>query len=183
MNRQELISPAYKANRILIAGFIGISANTVALKLAPLFHVDPGAGGLLQLLLLYASRTLPWIVPFMHSLGLTKPPSLIGYLWFHYLTGLGMIALYFYGIAWWLPGPRWWRGTLFSIFPWLINSAIVLPQLGQGFAGLKTLAPSGVLYFFFANWICFVVAAICCPAEDRILPSELQKAGLAGASE
>ena len=146
---------------------VGISANTIALKLAPFFHIDPGAGGLLQLMLLCVGRWLPWALPGAHSLGLTKPPSLFGFLWYHYATGLGMILLYFYAFSSWLPGPRWWRATLFSLFPWLVNSAIVLPLLGKGFAGLRALPLSGILYFFFANWLFVVVAALCYRDETR----------------
>ena len=48
-----------------------------------------------------------------------------------------------------------WTGThecsVFSLLPWVINSLIVLPALGQGVFGYRTRPPSGIAYFFVAN--------------------------------
>lgn len=154
--------PAFRPGILgmLAAGLVGISVNTIVLKAATLLYIHPGGGALLQLMLLYAQRWSPWLLPALHALGLTKTPSLFGFLWYHYATGLGMILLYFYVFSTRLPGPRWWRATLFSFLPWLINSAIVLPQLGEGFAGLRVLPCSDALYFFFANWLFVVSSAV-----------------------
>lgn len=149
------------------AGLVGITINTMVLKAAPLLHIHPGAGGLLQLMLLCTQRWAPSLIPALHALGLTKPPSTVGFLWYHYATGLGMILLYFYVFSPRLPGPRWWRATLFSLFPWLVNSAIVLPLLGEGFAGLRVLSWSGALYFFFANWLFVMVSDVSYQGRTR----------------
>lgn len=95
----------------------------------------------------------------MHSLGLRKPPSLAGFLWFHYVTGMAAILVYFYLFAKHVRGARWWRATVFALLFWLINAGLVLPQLGEAFAGIRAVSPSGVLYFCFANWVFVVVSA------------------------
>ncbi len=38
-----------RAGYACLAGLMGITINTAMLKLAPLIHIDPGSGGLLQL--------------------------------------------------------------------------------------------------------------------------------------
>lgn len=141
-----------------LAGLIGITINTVVLKMAPLLRIHPGSGGLLQLFLLYAARWAPAILPVAHRVGLQKPPTLFGFLWFHYITGLAMILIYFFIFARYIHGPRLLKATIFSILVWLVNAAFVLPQLGEGFAGIYNVPLSGVVYFFVANWI-FVAAS------------------------
>lgn len=154
--------PPYRPGLLgmLAAGLIGITVNTGILESAPLLHIHPGSGGLLQLLLLYAQRFAPWSLNALHSLGLRKPPSLAGFLWFHYVTGMAAILVYFYLFAKHVRGARWWRATVFALLFWLINAGVVLPQLGQGFAGIRAVSTSGVLYFFFANWMFVVVSAL-----------------------
>lgn len=157
------------------AGFLGITANTVVLKAAPFMHIYPGAGGLLQLILLYTHRFAPSLLPALETVGLTNPPSTAGFLWFHFATGLGMIFLYFYLFFPRLPRPNWWSATLFSLFPWLLNSVVVLPLLGQGFAGLRVLRWSGALYFFFANWLFVYVSSISYTGSIRGTCVEIHK--------
>lgn len=146
---------------MIAAGSVGITVNTLVLQAAPLFHVNPGKGGLLQLLLHGIDKWLHPLTPALNMLGLRSPPSLAGFLWFHYITGLGMILLYFYFASPRLSGPQWWRATQFSLLPWLMNAGVVLPMLGQGFAGMNRLSFAGALYFFIANWIFVVVSALC----------------------
>ena len=50
------------------------------------------------------------------------------------------------------PGRGLLKGSVFSLLPWSINSLIVLPALGQGVFGYRTLPLSGIAYFFVANW-------------------------------
>jgi hypothetical protein len=145
---------------MLAAGLLGITINTAILKAAPLLHIHPGAGGLLQLVLLYAHKFAPASLNALQHLGLSKPPSLAGYLWFHYASGLAAILFYFYVFDRYMPGPRWLRATAFASLFWLVNAGFVLPQLGQGFAGDRVVSLSGMLYFFVANWIFVAVSAL-----------------------
>ena len=150
-----------------LAGLGGITANTVMLQLAPVLHLHPGSGGVLQLALRFASRWAPSSLAVLHSMGLTKPPSLFGFLWFHYATGLAMIVFYFYVFGRCVHGPWMLRSTLFALIIWLINSGIVYPMLGEGFAGRKMIPATGILYFFIANWLFVAISAL----VYRSLPS------------
>ena len=143
-----------------LAGLGGITANTAMLQLAPLLRVHPGSGGVLQLALRFASRWVPSSLAVLHSMGLTKPPTLFGFLWFHYATGLVMIVFYFYVFARHEHGSWTWRSAFFSVIIWFVNSAIVYPMLGEGFAGAKLIPISGVLYFFIANWLFVAISAL-----------------------
>ncbi len=64
-------------------------------------------------MLRYATRWAPWTLVALHRVGVEKPPTLFGFLWFHYLTGMLMILFYFYVVSRYLPGP-WWRKQLSS---------------------------------------------------------------------
>ncbi len=158
-----------RAAYAFLAGLLGITVNTAMLKLAPLIHIDPGSGGLLKLLLRYATRWAPWSLAALHRVGVEKPPTLFAFLWFHYLTGMFMILFYFYVVSRYLPGPWWRKATISAVLLWIVNAAFVLPQLGQGFAGIHKIPASGILYFFAANWLLFVVSAL---AFDHWFPSE-----------
>ena len=71
-----------------------------------------------------------------------------------------MILFYFYVFSRYVPGPCWRKATTFSLLLWAVNSAFVLPQLGEGFAGIHEVPISGVLYFFVANWLFIVISAM-----------------------
>lgn len=154
--RQRRTAPSIP--RILGAALLGISANTLLLQLAPRFGVRPGSGGLLRLILSYAKHWAPWALPWMRRLGLSRPPSFAGALWFHYATGVGMLLAYFLLLAPRMTGSRWTNATLFALFVWLLNAAVILPLLGQGFAGLHKISAVGAAYFFLANWAFVLVA-------------------------
>lgn len=140
----------------LLAGTAAITVNTLALKAAkPVFHVAAESGGLLRLnvrLLGPLLRRLG-VVSWWQQAGLPGPPSLPFWLGFHYLTGFAMVLLYAYLVAPLLIGPGLWKGTLFSLLPWMLNGFVVLPLLGQGLLGIRVLSLEGILYFFVANWL------------------------------
>lgn len=69
-----------------------------------------------------------------------------------------MLLTYFLLLAPRMTGSRWINATVFAVFVWLLNAALVLPLLGQGFAGLKKISAIGVAYFFLANWAFVLVA-------------------------
>lgn len=52
-----------------------------------------------------------------------------------------------------LPGGGLLTGSLFSLLPWVVNSFVILPLLGQGILGIHRLTVPGIIYFFFANWV------------------------------
>jgi len=128
----------------LLIGLIAITVNTIVLKAAPLFHITAENGGLLKLILLH---TRDYFSPGM----LLYFKTTLSWLLFHYLTGFSMVLIYLYIFEPVLPGKGWLKGSLFSLFPWLINGLIVLPLLGQGMLGIHQLSNAGITYFFIAN--------------------------------
>ena len=40
-----------------------------------------------------------------------------------------------------LHGKPWWKGLLYAAGAWVANALIVLPWLGEGIAGSRTLGP------------------------------------------
>lgn len=135
-----------KLRNSLCAGFVAITVNTILLKAASLFLIAAESGGLLKLIILHAKQYLP-----SNVLLLTKTTGF--WLLFHYMTGFAMVLIYLYVFEKMLPGKGWVKGSLFSLVPWIINGCIVLPLLGQGFAGIQALPLSGIIYFFITNLI------------------------------
>lgn len=136
-----------------LAGVVAISVNTAMLKAAAPLGILAESGGLLRLFvsLLRGPAEALGITVLWTSVGLPPPASLIFWLAFHYATGFGMVCLYVL-LEPRLPGRGLLKGSLFSLLPWLINGLIVLPALGQGVFGYRTLPLSGIAYFFVANW-------------------------------
>jgi len=54
----------------------------------------------------------------------------------HFAVGLVLAVVYAAVAEPRLVGPGWWRGMLFSLVPWLLSVAVILPVLGGGFLGL-----------------------------------------------
>jgi len=133
-----------KLQRGLLAGLVAITVHTVLLKLAPLMTIEAESGGLLKLVILQVNPYLSVsVISFFHTT--------VFWIFFHYLTGFTMVVLYMYVLEPVLPGKILLKGSLFSLFPWLINGMIVLPLLGQGIFGYHKLPLSGMIYFFIAN--------------------------------
>ena len=130
----------------LMAGFIAITVNTILLKAAALFNITAESGGLLKLLLI---NTRNYFSPDIFSYFKTT----LFWISFHYLTGFSMVLIYLHIFEPILPGKGWLKGSLFSLFPWIINGLIVLPILGQGILGIHQLSAAGIAYFFIANWM------------------------------
>lgn len=130
----------------LLAGFIAITINTIALKAAPMFGIMAEGGGLLKLVIMQ-------VKPYVSTSTITFFQTTAFWILFHYLTGFAMTILYMYVLEPLLSGKALLSGTLFSFIPWLINGLIVLPILGQGVFGYHKLPLSGIVYFFFANWL------------------------------
>ena len=129
-----------------LAGLIAITANTILLKAAPALHIQAESGGLLKLILLHTQDY------FSQGMFVYFKTTLF-WLLFHYLTGFTMVLIYLYIFEPVLPGKGWLKGSLFSLFPWLINGLIVLPLLSQGMLGIHQLSMAGIIYFFIVNWL------------------------------
>lgn len=79
---------------------------------------------------------------------------------FHVLVGLLMALAYAWAVEPVLTSPSWVRGLAYAAAAWLLNSAIVLPLIGEGFAGSRHLALSGMIGFAVAHTFFFVLLAI-----------------------
>jgi lysylphosphatidylglycerol synthetase-like protein (DUF2156 family) len=131
----------------IVAGVLAGFANTTMLIVADRFHVMTARGGLLTLLL-----------------KLIGPPTpLIAMTWgfqqfFHLLVAIVMAAVY----AVTLGGVRYAvlvKGLAAAAVVWLINACVVLPLIGQGFAGHRVLTPFGMCVFAVAHTAFFVLNA------------------------
>lgn len=139
----------------LLAGIVAITASTIVLKAAAPLGIVAESGGLLRLHVQHLAPMLRQfgVAGWWTSHGLPGPASLPFWLAFHYATGFVMVLLYTALLERALPGTGVLKGSLFSLIPWLINSLIVLPMLGEGAFGSRALSASGMSYFFMANWL------------------------------
>jgi hypothetical protein len=151
-----------KAKAALLAGLLAVAANTVVLKSAALFHIEAESGGLLRLLRQTLGPTSNQIglTAIWSGFGLPLPGSLPFWIAFHFGMGIGMAVFYALALEPYLPGPGWVKGAIFSLLPWLLNSAVVMPLLGKGFAAHDALTVGGMVYFFFANGLYGVLVGV-----------------------
>lgn len=118
------------ATSAIVAGILGTVAMTTLMYLAPLM-------GLPKMDLLYA-------------LGSAFPLSLSPYLMggmVHLIIGVGLAMGYAVLADPWLPGPRWARGALYSILPWVLG----LVALGPLLMATQTLLNSSPVAVHAAN--------------------------------
>lgn len=148
----------------LTAGTIAISVNTGLLKAADWMHVDIGHGGLLELVRemierLADSDSAPAARRLLSLPVFATPSFKIG---FHAVIGL-LMALFYTRVMEPLLLPQrlapWVKGSVYALLLWMANAAIVLPALGQGFAGSRALSIGGLLYFAFAHTVFFLILA------------------------
>lgn len=152
---REVLQGCARVRAMVFSALMAITVNTVLLKTAPLMGIKVGAGGLFGLLRNYFGETFSdlGLSAMWSAAALPQPGTLMFYIFFHSLIGFMMAALYVYVIEKYLAGPGWRKGAVFAMLPWLINSIIVLPLLGKGFAGSNVLDGVGLVYFFIANGV------------------------------
>lgn len=146
--------------RALLAGMIALAVNFLLLSLADRLGIVTARGGFQRLVKL-------WTGPALHVLGIDRAwaalhlPDPNGALFtngFKVAVGLAMVVIYL-RIKPFLPGSALEKGLVYAALVWLINAAIVLPALGQGFAGVRTLSVIGIVAFAIAHTAFFVVLA------------------------
>jgi hypothetical protein len=132
----------------LAAGTLAILLNSAVLASADLVHLPTAHGGLLRLLVVLTG-------------GIIHPPTdSVFQFGFHIGVGLLMTMFYVYALDRRLPGSPWMRGLIYALLVWLANAAIVLPILGEGFAGSRDLTIAGIVWFACAHTLFFVAAAL-----------------------
>lgn len=130
------------------------------LGLASYFGIDTAGGAFQRLVKLW---TTPLFVAggvdiLWSRLQLPDPASTLFMSAFKVSAGL-LMAFVYAAIEPGLPG-RWWaKGLIYAMLIWLINASIVLPLLGEGFAGWRSLTPTGMVAFAFAHTSFFLVLA------------------------
>ena len=147
----------------LTAGAIAIVVNTLLLKAADWMHVDIGHGGLLELVHRMIVEGVAALDPALTRQAgfkqvLVAPSFKIG---FHAAVGL-LMALFYTGVLEPQVPQRLspaLKGFAYALLLWVANAAIVLPALGQGFAGCRVLHIGGMLYFAFAHTAFFLILA------------------------
>ena len=142
-----------KFKAIFYAATIAIIINIMILKSAPIFHINAAAGGLFGLLhhLLGSSFHEYGISIFWASTILPQPGTLGFFILFHMFIGVIMSLIYAFILEKHLIGSGWQKGITFALIIWIINSIIIMPLLGKGFAASNVLNITGMIYFFIAN--------------------------------
>ena len=146
----------------LLAGAIAIGINTAALAAADWIPLVTARGGLLKLLTIYVGPTLSrvGVGSAWAALGLPAPGGTPFQLGFHVVVGLAMALLYGVVLEALLPGRPWVKGVLYAAVVWIANALIILPWLGEGFAGSRNLGALGMAYFAAAHTVFFVLLAV-----------------------
>lgn len=146
----------------LEAGAVAIILNIAALKLADVIALPTAHGGLLRLI-------SPWLVGPLNGLGLISlwqraggplPSSALFQMGFHFVVGLAMAVVYAFAIEPLLGGRAIVKGLVYAAAVWLMNSAVVLPLTGEGFAGGEHLSLAGMAWFAAAHTLFFVMLAV-----------------------
>jgi hypothetical protein len=137
---------ASRLEAALIAGAVAIALNTAALAAADLLPLATARGGLLRLL--------------SNVTGVHAPSGFLFQTAFHIGVGLAMGVVYAFALEPILPGPAWFRGFVYGLAAWLTNALIVLPLIGEGFAGQRHLSLLGMAWFAAAHMVFFIVQAV-----------------------
>ena len=146
----------------LLAGGGAISLNTAALWLSDAAHLPTAHGGLLKLLSVWFAPGIDRAAAFMgwpHArIALVGNPSF--QLSFHLLVGLLLAVLYALFVSPSLKANSVGKGLICALVVWLVNAAVVLPLIGEGFAGRAHLSVAGILVFAGAHTLFFLGLAV-----------------------
>ena len=145
----------------LVAGAIAITINILVLDAFDAAGIVTARGGLQKLVRLWLSAPL---VRFGASdtwnlLGLPGPDTLVFKTGFKIAVGLLMALAYTLLLEPVLGGGWLSKGLVAAVLFWLVNALAVLPLLGEGIAGIRTLTPLGLLCYAIAHTTFFVVLA------------------------
>lgn len=146
----------------LAAGGVAIAVNTTLLSLADAVHFTTARGGLLRLLRNGAAQlpaTLSLQAPWRNVLAPVTSGSRFGTI-FHVMVGLLMALFYAYLLERRLPGRALAKGLWYALGVWLLNACVVLPLIGEGFAGSLHLPLAGMVGFAAIHTTFFVLLAV-----------------------
>lgn len=145
----------------LCCGALAIDVNTALLAAVDAAGLPTAHGGVLRLLhvtilaMLGNTAAGQWgravLMPIM-----TGPGFQIG---FHVAVGLAM-AVFYVAVVRRLPPRRVWPNVIaYAVGVWLLNAAVVLPLIGEGFAGSRTLSLAGMVVFAAIHTVFFMLMA------------------------
>ncbi|NPT44408.1 hypothetical protein GNZ12_24465 [Paraburkholderia sp. 1N] len=144
-----------------IAGIVAIALNSIALKAADWVPLSTAHGGLLRLLVQLGGipLALAGVADIWRRLGLPTPDTQLFQWSFHAVIGMAMAQMYVLGLKVRLPGSATAKGVIYATTVWLINAVIVLPLVGEGFAGSRDLSCFGIAWFAAAHTLFFLSLA------------------------
>lgn len=128
----------------LAAGAVAIDVNTALLTLSDALGLPTAHGGLLR---------------FLQMWGAPLPSGLVFATGFHIAVGLAMAVVYA-AVAPWTRLRPLAAGLGSALLVWLFNSAVVLPAIGEGFAGSRHLGLAGMTMFAAIHTVFFVLLAL-----------------------
>lgn len=151
-----------RAAAALLAGGLAIAVNTALLAAADAIPLVTARGGLLKLLKVAFGDTLTRLGAgaLWARSGLPAPDSNTFQLGFHVVVGLAMALLYGLALEARLAGPPWRKGLVYAAAVWIANAFIVLPLLGEGIAGSRSLSLLGMAWFAAAHTVFFMGLAL-----------------------
>ncbi|MFS2155873.1 hypothetical protein ACCD10_00790 [Pseudomonas sp. Pseusp122] len=155
----------------LRAGVVAILVNSAMLMVADRSGLITARGGLLKLL-------TGWVILAIDQSGHAPWALWIGAVartyafqsGFHIVVGLFMACLFVKLAAGRLENDAWRTALAAAVVVWLVNALIILPALGEGVAGQRTLTLIGILYFAVAHTAFFLTLALDARRRMRRLP-------------
>ena len=146
----------------VLAGSIAIAANSAVLAAAEWIPLETAHGGLLKLLTnsLDGTFTDAGIIRIWGAWGLPGVTTQEFKFGFHFLVGIAMAAFYAVALETGYDAPAWLKGGLYALVIWLANAFVVLPWIGEGVAGSRSLGVMGIFYFAAAHTLFFILMAV-----------------------
>jgi hypothetical protein len=150
----------------LVAGTIAIGVNTALLSAAGAVGFVTARGGLLRLI----ENTGAGVATALGQASLwndvvsrtASGPHFQNA--FHVCVGLLMALFYAYAVEPLLTGAAWRKGLVYAAAIWLLNAFGVLPLIGQGIAGSRSLGIAGMVGFACIHTVFFVLLAVLYPS-------------------
>lgn len=145
----------------LAAGTVAIVLNILVLDAFDAVGIITARGGLQKLVRAWLSPPLvgSGISDVWLSLGLPGPDTPVFKTGFKVTVGLLMALAYALLFEPTLRGGFLRKGLVAAVPFWLLNACVVLPLLGEGIAGARTLTAGGLLSYALAHTLFFVVLA------------------------
>ncbi|MGY2293813.1 hypothetical protein ACW9H6_29280, partial [Pseudomonas sp. SDO528_S397] len=79
---------------------------------------------------------------------------------FHFFVGLLMAIVLVKLAADYFVKSAWYVGLVAAIIVWTMNAAVILPLLGEGVAGSRTVSVMGIIYFAVAHTAFFITLSL-----------------------